>query len=478
MTRSFDAIVIGAGQAGPFLAARLVAAGRRVALVEREHLGGTCVNDGCMPTKTLVASARAAHIARRAADFGVVLGAPPTVDMAVVKRRVERVVQQSVGNLASWLGGLDGLTMIDGHARFMRPADEQAAGQTARQHRVQVERAGQVETLAAPQVFVNVGGRATVPDWPGLAGLPFLTNTSILALDSVPRHLLIAGGSYIGLEFAQAWRRFGAEVTVIESADRLLAREDPAVSQALRELLQDEGVRCLTGVRDVRATRGAAAGDIVLSLQSDRGEPVRLEGSHLLLATGRRPNTDDLGLAAAGIVTDERGFIPVDGQLRTAVPGIWALGDVNGRGAFTHTAYNDFEIVAANLLDGGARSADDRIPVYALFTDPPLARIGLDEAQARASGRRVLAGRLAMSRVGRARERDETRGFLQVLVDADTQRLLGATFFGIEADEAIQSLLPPMAAGLPVPVLQQGMPIHPTVTELIPTLLGTLGPLA
>ncbi|WP_395701507.1 FAD-containing oxidoreductase [Aquabacterium sp.] len=459
MSRSFDAIVIGAGQSGPFLAARLVAAGQRVALIEREHLGGTCVNDGCMPTKTLVASARAAHIARRAADFGVVIPGPVTIDMARVKARVDNVVHTARDNLRRWLAGLDGLTLIDGHARFTGP------------HELAVGR----ERFTAPRIFVNTGGRPVLPDWPGLAGLPYLTNTSVLALDRVPAHLLVAGGSYIGLEFAQVYRRFGAEVTVVEVADRLIAREDPEVSQAVRSVLEAEGIRFVTGAREVTAGRSADGG-IRLDLQAG-GQPLTLQGSDLLVATGRRPNTDDLGLDQAGIEIDARGFIRVDDQLRTSVEGVWALGDVNGQGAFTHTSYNDFEIVAANLLEGGARRLSDRIPVYALFTDPPLARIGMNDAQARASGRRVLAGMLPMTRVGRARERDETQGFMKVLVDADTQRILGATLFCIEGDEAIHALLDTMAADQPCTVIQRCVHIHPTVSELIPTLLGSLAPL-
>ncbi len=459
MSSSFDAIVIGAGQSGPFLAARLAAAGQRVALIEREHLGGTCVNDGCMPTKTLVASARAAHVARRAADYGVMIPGPVAIDMARVKARVDGVVQTAVGNLRRWLEGLPGLTLIDGHARFTAPHEVAVADRR----------------LTAPRIFINTGGRPVLPDWPGLAGLPYLTNTSVLALDRVPAHLLVAGGSYIGLEFAQVYRRFGAEVTVIEVADRLIAREDPEVSQAVRTMLEGEGIRFVTGARDVKA-EGGGDGGIRLALQAD-GQPLTLEGSDLLVATGRRPNTDDLGFEQAGIALDARGYIRVDDQLRTNVDGVWALGDVNGQGAFTHTSYNDHEIVAANLLEGGTRRVSDRIPVYALFTDPPLARIGMNDAQARASGRRVLAGSLPMTRVGRARERDETQGFMKVLVDADTQRILGATLFCIEGDEAIHALLDTMAADQPYTVIQRCVHIHPTVSELIPTLLGSLAPL-
>jgi pyruvate/2-oxoglutarate dehydrogenase complex dihydrolipoamide dehydrogenase (E3) component len=455
MRQRFDAIIIGSGQAGPFLAARLAVAGRQVALIEREHLGGTCVNDGCMPTKTLVASARAAHIVRRAADYGVRTG-PVDIDMPAVKARMDKVVQQSVANLTGWLQGLPNLTLIRGHARFVGPQAIEVNGQRCH----------------APQIFVNVGGRAVRPDWPGLDDVPVLDNTSILTLDAVPGHLIVVGGSYIGLEFAQIYRRFGARVTVLESAERIVAREDAEVSRELALILGGEGIELITGVGAARAAR-TPSGEVRVSLQS-RGAAHELVGSHLLAAVGRRPNTDDLGLAAAGIETDLRGCIRVDDQLRTSAPGVWALGDVNGRGAFTHTAYNDYEIVAANLLDGAQRSTRDRIPAYALFTDPPLARIGMDEAQVRASGRRALVGTMPMTRVGRARERGETQGYMKVWVDAQTLRILGATLLCIDADEIVHALLDVMAADAPCTVVQRCVHIHPTVSELIPTLLGSL----
>lgn len=458
MSDTHDAIIIGSGQAGPFLAARLAAAGRRVALIEREHWGGTCVNDGCMPTKTLVASARAAHIARRAADFGVTLGGPVGVDMKAVKARKDRIVQQAVGNLTRWLEGVPGLELVRGHARFTGPHAVDVGGRA----------------LRAPQVFINVGGHATRPAWPGLEGVPALDHTQLLELDVLPEHLLIAGGSYIGLEFAQVFRRFGARVTVVEAADRLLPREDVDVSRELRHILEGEGIVFHTGASAARVS--ATAGGLRLALQAG-GAAHEIEASHLLLATGRRPNTHDLGLDRAGIATDARGFIRVDDQLRTSVPGVWALGDVNGRGAFTHTAYNDHEIVVDQLLEGGRRRVSDRIPAYALFTDPPLGRIGLTEAEVRASGRRARVGVMPMSRVGRAKERGETQGFMKVLVDADTQRILGAALLCIEGDEIVHSLLDVMAANLPYTVVQHCMHIHPTVSELIPTLLGQLQPL-
>jgi pyruvate/2-oxoglutarate dehydrogenase complex dihydrolipoamide dehydrogenase (E3) component len=463
VSTTHDAIIIGSGQAGPFLAVRLAQAGRRVALIEREHIGGTCVNDGCTPTKTLVASARVAHVARHAADHGVVVGGPVGVDMRAVMARKSRVVAQSVEGLTTWLQGTAGLELVRGHARFVGPQAVEVAGRV----------------LTAPQVFVNVGGRAVLPDWPGLDRVPVLTNTSMMTLDVLPEHLVIVGGSYIGLEFAQMYRRFGARVTVLEHGDRLIAREDPEVSREVQAILEREGVALRFGVRDARVAPEGDAERAGVRLSCTAGGVAHdVVGSHLLIAVGRRPNTDDLGLAAAGIATDARGFITVDDELRTNVPGVWALGDVNGRGAFTHTAYNDHEIVAANLLDGGRRRVSDRIPTYALFIDPPLGRVGMTETEVRASGRPALVGVMPMTRVGRARERGETQGFMKVLVDAETERILGAALLCIEGDEVVHSLLDAMAGGLSYRVIQHAVHIHPTVSELIPTLLGQLVPLA
>jgi len=458
MSDAFDAIVIGSGQAGPFLATRLAGSGMRTALIERQHYGGTCVNDGCMPTKTLVASARAAHIARRAADFGVTLGGPVGVDMKAVKARKDRIVQQAVASLTGWLQATANLSLLWGHARFVGP------------NRVEVGD----RVITAPKIFVNVGGRPTAPDWPGLEEVPYLTSTTVMELDVLPEHLLVAGGSYIGLEFAQIFRRFGSRVTVMEAAERLIAREDVEVSREVQMILEGEGIEFITGVAAARVAPDPRG--VRVSLQA-RGAAHHVQGSHLLVATGRRPNTDDLGLDRAGIETDARGFIRVDDQLRTNVPGVWALGDVNGQGAFTHTSYNDHEIVAANLFDDGRRRVSDRIPAYALFTDPPLGRIGLTEAQVRASGRPALVGVMPMTRVGRAKERGETQGFMKVLVDRETHRILGAALLCIEGDEIVHSLLDIMAADVPYTVIQHCVHIHPTVSELIPTLLGNLVPL-
>ena len=453
----FDAIVIGAGQAGPPLAGRLTGAGMTVALVERKLFGGTCVNTGCMPTKTLVASAYAAHVARRAADYGVAIDGDVRVDMARVKARAETVVRNARAGVEQWLRGMAGCSVVEGHARFEAP---------------DIVRVGDAR-LTAPRIFINVGGRALVPDMPGIGEVPFLTNTSILALDHLPAHLVVVGGSYVGLEFAQMYRRFGADVTVIERAPRLIAREDEDVSEALRSILADEGVVVRTGAACISLARHDAG--VAVSMDCTDGAPVAT-GSHVLLAVGRRPNTDDLGLDQAGVATDSRGYVIVDESLATNVPGIWALGDCNGRGAFTHTAYNDFEIVAANLLDDARRQVSQRIPAYALYTDPPLGRVGLTEAEARATGRPLLLATRPMSRVGRAIEKGETKGFMKVIVDAGTRKILGAAILGTGGDEAIHGVLDVMAVGAPYEALQRAVPIHPTVSELIPTLLGDLRP--
>ena len=458
MSEVYDDIVIGAGQAGPSLAVRLAGAGRRVALIERRHLGGTCINTGCRPTKTLIASARVAAMARRAAEFGVTAG-PVAVDLAAVRARVGRIVLEGRQGLADWLAGVPGVTLIRGQARFTGPK-EVAVGDAV---------------LAAERVFINVGARAAVPDLPGVRDVTTLTSSDLLALDVLPGHLVVVGGGYIGLEFAQAFRRFGAEVTIVEKGPRLIGREDPDISDAVRAVLERDGVRVRTDAECIRfhpSDQGVRVG-----VTCTEGAPEET-GSHVLLAMGRQPNTDDLGLEAAGVKTDSRGTIVVDDRLATSVPGIWALGECNGRGGFTHTAYNDFEIVAANLLDGGDRKVTDRLPAYALYTDPPLGRVGMSEAEARASGRRVLVGKRPMTRVSRAVERGETQGFIKVLADADTREILGAAILGIEGDEAVHAVLDLMYAGAPVETMLRAVHIHPTVSELIPTTFAEMQPLA
>ncbi len=458
MSEKYDAIIIGTGQAGPALAVRLAKAGRKTAIIERKLFGGTCVNVGCVPTKTLVASARAAYLARRAADFGIMIEGAVQVDMARVKARKDAIVKQSNEGVAAWLKGTPNLTVIEGHGRF-----ESA-------HTVRVNDA----LLEAGEIFLNVGARASVPDIPGLNGIDYLTNSSMMEIDFLPEHLIIIGGSYIGLEFAQMYRRFGSRVTIIENGLRLIAREDEAVSAEIKNLLEAEGIDIRLDAKCLNVAEHENGVAVEINC-ADRLQKVI--GSHLSLAVGRVPNTADLGLDKAGIKTDERGYILVDDQLRTNVAGIWALGDVNGRGAFTHTSYNDYEIVAANLLDHDTRRVTDRIPAYALYIDPPLARVGMTEREVRDSGRPALVGRMLMSRVGRARERGETLGSMSVLVDAQTRKILGAALLGIEADEAIHAIIDVMYADAPYTVIQRAMHIHPTVSELIPTLLGDLKPL-
>ncbi|MGB8391105.1 FAD-containing oxidoreductase [Mycobacterium sp.] len=455
MTEHFDAIIVGAGQAGPSLAGRLTAAGQRVAMVERKLVGGTCVNNGCIPTKTLVASAHAAHLARRGAEFGVGTG-PISVDMAKVKARKDEIMLNDRAGVESWLDSMDGCTVLRGHARFEDP------------HTVRVGD----DALHADRIFLNVGGRAVVPDIPGLSDVEFLTNVSILELDTVPSHLVIIGGSYIALEFAQMYRRFGARVTVVERGPRLAPREDEDVSAAVREILAAEGIDIVVDADDVRISKHGKGFELTPRAGADA-----IAGSHLLLAVGRRPNTDDLGLEAAGVQTDARGYIVVDDQLKTNVDHIWAMGDCNGKGAFTHTSYNDFEIVAANLLDDDPRRVSDRITTYALYIDPPLGRAGMTVGQVRASGRRALLGKRPMTRVGRAVEKGETQGFMKVVVDADTDEILGAAILGVGGDEAIHAILDVMSAKAPYTTLSRTMHIHPTVSELIPTMLQQMSPL-
>jgi len=454
-SEAFDAIIVGAGQAGPSLAGRLTKAGQRVALIERHLVGGTCVNTGCMPTKALVASAYAAHLARRSADYGVMIDGPVRIDMAAVHARAHQVTLNARNNNTTWLEGMEGLTFLRGHARFTGP------------HSIQVGD----RHMTAPRIFLNVGGRAVVPDFPGVGTVPHLDNSTILDLETVPDHLVVVGGSYIGLEFAQIFRRFGAQVTVVEKGPKLVSREDEDVSQAIREILEAEGITVRTHAECISfALRGEG---IAVGIDCTSGDPETV-GSHVLLAVGRRPNTDDLGLDKAGVAVDARGYITVDDGLQSSVPGIWAIGDCNGRGAFTHTAYNDFEIVAANLLDGDDRKVSDRISGYALYIDPPLGRVGMSETEARKTGRPLLVSKRPMTRVGRAVEKGETKGFMKVVADAETKRILGAAILGTGGDEAIHGILDMMNADQPYPVLQWAVPVHPTVSELIPTLLGDL----
>ncbi|MBL8268384.1 FAD-containing oxidoreductase [Steroidobacter sp.] len=457
MTQNFDAIVIGAGQAGPSMAGRLTQAGMKVALIERKFFGGTCVNTGCMPTKTMVASAYAAHLARRSSEYGVVTSGTVGVDMKRVQARAATVTLNARNNTESWLRNMAGCTVFDGHARF-ESANTVRVGE---------------QLLTAKQIFINVGGRANVPNMPGVNIVPFLTNTTILQIDFVPEHLVVVGGSYIGLEFAQMFRRFGAQVTIVEQGQRLISREDEDVSTAIAEILKNEGIALRAHAECISLSPHAEGVEVHVSCK--QGEPTVI-GSHVLLAVGRVPNTQDLALDRAGIEVDERGYIKVDDHLQTNVAGVYALGDCNGRGAFTHTAYNDFEIVAANLLDGEDRRVSQRIPAYALYIDPPLGRVGMTETQARASGRKLLIGTRPMTKVGRAIEKGETQGFMKVIADAQSKRILGASILGVGGDEAIHGVIDIMNADVAYMKLQTAVPIHPTVSELIPTVLGDMQP--
>lgn len=459
MARHFDAIIIGTGQAGPALAARLAAAGMTVAIIERHKFGGTCVNTGCIPTKTLVASAYAAHLARRGAEYGFDVTGDVRVDMKRVKARKDEVSGRSHRGVEEWLRGLNNCTVIQGHARFQSS------------HAVVVND----EVLHGEKIFINVGGRSSVPAMPGIQDVPFLTNSSMMDVDFLPEHLFIVGGSYIGLEFGQMYRRFGSQVTIVEMGPRLIGREDEDISQAVREILEAEGIQVRVNAKCISVAKRNSR--IAVGLKCDGG-PSDISGTHLLLAVGRIPNTNDLGLDRAGVATDQRGYIVVDDQLQTNVAGVWALGDCNGRGAFTHTSYNDYEIVADNLLNGDRRRVSDRIQAYALYTDPPLGRCGMTDVDIRKSGRAVLAAKLPMSRVGRAVEKGETQGFMKVSVDAETKHILGAAILGTGGDEVIHVLLDVMYAKAPYTVVQRAMHIHPTVSEFLPVVLSKLEPVA
>ena len=459
MTVRFDAIIIGTGQAGPALAARLSDSGMKVAIIERKLFGGTCVNTGCVPTKTLVASAYAAHLARRAAEYGVAIAGAVNVDMKRVKARKDEISGHFNKGVENWMQGLAHGTIYRGHARFESPRTVRVNG----------------ELLEADKIFINAGGRALVPPMPGLDQVPYLTNSTMMGVDFLPQHLIIIGGSYIGLEFGQMYRRFGSNVTIVEKGPRLIAREDEDISKAIQEILEREGIllrlnaECMTAHKE---------GDRIAVGLDCADASRQVVGSHLLLAVGRVPNTGDLGLDKAGVETDKSGYIKVDDQLRTNVPGIWALGDCNGKGAFTHTSYNDFEIVVANLLDHDPRRVSDRIMTYALFIDPPLGRAGMTDAQVKASGRNALVATRPMARVARAVEKGETQGFMKVIVDAETKGILGAAILGVTGDEVIHTLLDVMYAKAPYTIVSRAMHIHPTVSELLPTLLQGLQPLA
>ena len=458
MADKFDAVIIGTGQAGPSMAARMTREGMKTAIIERKLFGGTCVNVGCIPTKTLVASARAAHMARRGGDFGVTIDGSIGVDMKAVKARKDGVVGQSNQGVTNWLKNMENLTVFEGHGHLEGANSVSVNG----------------ETLETDRIIINVGGRAFVPDMPGIGNVDYLTNAGIMDVDFLPEHLVIIGGSYIGLEFAQMYRRFGSRVTVVEMGARLIGRDDEDISSAVQEILEGEGIEIRLNAECISLAK--RNGGVAVTASCGPG-PEEIVGSHVLLAVGRSPNTDDLGLDAAGVETDSRGFITVDDGLATNVPGIWAIGDSNGRGAFTHTSYNDYEILGANMFDNDPRKVSDRITAYGLFIDPPLGRVGMTEREVRESGRPALIGKMMMARIGRARERSETDGFMKVLIDAESKRILGAAILGIGGDEVIHSILDVMYADAPYTLIQRAVHIHPTVSELIPTMLGDLKPL-
>ncbi len=457
-TRRFDAIIIGTGQAGPSMAARFAAEGKTVAIIERGKFGGTCVNTGCTPTKTLVASAYAIYVAGRGAEYGFSVS-DLRVDMARVKARKDEAAARSSKGVEAWLRGTKNCSVIQGQASFQSP------------NNVVVND----DVLEADKIFINVGGRARIPEMPGIYDVPFLTNSSMMDIDFLPEHFIIVGGSYVGLEFAQIYRRLGSEVTIVEMGPRLIGREDEDVSDAVREILEAEGIKIRLNAECISLEK--RDGGVVLGLTCEDGPPEAV-GTHVLMAVGRIPNTSDLGLDRAGVATDHRGYVIVDDQLQTNVPGIWALGDCNGRGAFTHTSYNDYEIVADNLFNADHRRVSDRIQAYALYIDPPLGRCGMTDAEVRKSGRRALAVKYPMSQVTRAYEKGETQGFIKICVDAETNQILGAAILGVGGDEVIHVLLDVMYAKAPYTVIQRAMHIHPTVAEYLPTILAKLEPFA
>ncbi|WED43542.1 FAD-containing oxidoreductase [Legionella cardiaca] len=458
MAKNFDAIIVGAGQAGPSLAVRLANSGLKVAIIERDKFGGTCVNTGCIPTKTLVASAEIAYHAQRASDFGIEISGSIKTDMKKVKARKDAIVNKASHGVEQWLKGTPNVTVYHGHAFFEG------------NHTLLVND----ERLIGEKIFINVGARAFIPPMDGLDQINFLTNSSILQLDTVPEHLIIVGGSYIGLEFAQIFRRFGAKVTIIEKASRLIAREDADVCDTVLEIMQDSGI----DVRlDTNCLSFSASARGITAHVGCNNNKTTVDGSHVLIAIGRQANTDDLGLENTDIQIDQRGMIVVDDQLTTTVPNVWALGECNGRGAFTHTAYNDYQIVADNLLAGLQRKVSDRILAYALYTDPALGRCGMTEAEIRSKGYNALVAKRPMTQIKRAVIKGEPTGFIKIMIDADTQKILGAAILGVNGDELIHSILDVMYADKPYTLIRDAVHIHPTISELIPTTLENLEPL-
>lgn len=457
MAEHYDAIVIGSGQGGTPLSTALAGAGRRTALIEREHLGGTCVNEGCTPTKTMVASAKVAYLDRRSADYGVQNG-PVSVNMTKVRQRKRDIVDKFRGGEESLVGNTENLDWLDGEARFTGP----------KKIAVSLNDGGTVE-LTADNVFINTGTRPASPPIEGLEEVPFLDSTSIMELDEVPEHLLVLGGGYVGLEFAQMFRRFGSEVTIVQRGSQLLAREDEDVADAVADILREDGVEVLL---ETGAQRAGQSGDKVqLSVSGPDGERT-LEGSHLLVAVGRAPNTDMLDLDSAGVATNKRGFVEVNERLETSAEGVWALGDVNGGPAFTHISSDDFRIIRDNVLDGGGRSTSDRLVPYTVFIDPQLGRVGMSETEVREQGRDYRVAKMPMSSVARALEVDESRGFMKVLVDEETKEILGCAVLGIEGGELASMMQIAMMGKLPYTALQDGVFSHPTLAESLNNLFA------
>lgn len=455
----FDAIVIGSGQAGTPLSLALAEAGRKTVLIERQHVGGTCVNEGCTPTKTMVASARVAYLARRGADYGVNTGAV-SVDEPKVRERKRAIVERFRGGSQHRIEQTQGLELIFGSARFLGP------------NSVEVQlNAGGVRQLTAANMFINTGTRASRPQIEGLDSVPALDNVSIMELDVVPDHLLVIGGGYIGLEFGQMFRRFGSRVTIVHSHSQLLTREDVDVAEEIAKILVEDGIELALDSRTVRVSR--SAGVISLTVRTREGERM-LTGSHLLLATGRLPNSDSLNLGAAGVATDSRGFIKTDSRFQTNVPGIYALGDVKGGPAFTHISYDDYRIIRANLLEGGNASTEGRLVPYTVFIDPQLGRVGMTEADAVAKGLDIEVAKMPMSGVARALEMDETRGFMKAIVDVPTKQILGAAVLGIEGGEIMAMLEVAIMGRLPYTALRDGIFAHPTLAESFNNLFSTL----
>ena len=460
MPQHYDAIVIGSGQGGNPLAAALAGSGPQTAVIEREHVGGTCINEGCTPTKTMVASARVAYVDRRSENYGVADG-QATVDMTKVRQRKRDMVENFRGGSEQRLEDTENLDVIRGEARFTGPKELEVSLDN-----------GDTLQLTADNVFINVGARPGGVPVDGLEDVPYLNSTTIMELDEVPEHLLVLGGGYVGLEFAQMFRRFGSEVTIVQRGTQLLAREDPDVAEAMAEILRQDGIEVLLQA-EARSVRQDEGDDIRLTVGTQDGERV-LSGSHLLMAAGRPPNTDLLNLEAAGIETDRRGFVNVNGRLEANVPGVWALGDAKGGPAFTHISYDDYRVIAANLLNGGDASIEDRLAPYTVFTDPQLGRIGLSESEASEQGRDFRVAKIPMEYVARALEVDEPRGMMKAIVDAETGEILGCAILGMEGGEVMAMIQIAMMGGLPYTALRDGCFAHPTLAESLNSLFATV----